>query len=49
MYLFLTIGAVNKDIKSKGRLRTNHGHNILRLFDIWPNFLFTASETERNY
>ena len=23
----------------------NHGHNILRLFDIWPNFSFTTSET----
>ena len=23
----------------------NHGHNILRLFDVLPNFLFTTSET----
>ena len=22
----------------------NHGHNILRNFDVWPNFPFTASE-----
>ena len=27
----------------------NHGHNILRHFDILPNFLFTASETKRDY
>ena len=25
----------------------NHGHNILRLFDTLPNFLFTTSETKR--
>ena len=22
----------------------NHGHNILRMFDVLPNFLFTTSE-----
>ena len=27
----------------------NHFHNILRLFDVLPNFLFTTSETMRNY
>ena len=27
----------------------NHFHNILRLFGILPNFLFTASETMRDY
>ena len=27
----------------------NHGHNILRLFDNLPNFLFTISETKRGY
>ena len=27
----------------------NHGHNILRLFDTLPNFLFTTSETKRGY
>ena len=25
----------------------NHGHNVLRLFDIWPNFPFTISEMKR--
>ena len=24
----------------------NHGHNILRLFDTLPDFLFTTSETK---
>ena len=27
----------------------NHLHNILRLFDVLPNFPFTTSETMRNY
>ena len=27
----------------------NHFHNILRLFDMLPNFPFTASETMRDY
>ena len=27
----------------------NHGHNILRLFDASPNFIFTTSEMKRDY
>ena len=27
----------------------NHFHNILRLFDVFPNFLFSTSETMRDY
>ena len=27
----------------------NHGQNILRLFNTLPNFLFTTSETKRDY
>ena len=27
----------------------NHGHNILRLFDTLPSFLFTTSETKHDY
>ena len=27
----------------------NVGHNILRLFDVFPNFSFTTSETNRDY
>ena len=30
-------------------LTYNHFHDILRLFDVLPNFLFTISETMRNY
>ena len=29
--------------------RTNNFHNILRLFDVLPNFPFTRSETMRDY
>ena len=27
----------------------NHGHNVLKLFDVLPNFSFTKSETNREY
>ena len=27
----------------------NHFDNILRVFDVLPNFLFTTSETMRDY
>ena len=27
----------------------NHGHNILRIFDVLPNFPFTTSETKPDY
>ena len=27
----------------------NTGHNILRLFYVWRNFLVTTSETNRDY
>ena len=27
----------------------NHGHDILRIFDTLPNFLFTTSEAKRDY
>ena len=30
-------------------LKYNYVHNILRLFDILPNFLSTTSETERKF
>ena len=33
----------------KKKLQDNHFHNILRLFDVLPNFLFTTSETMRDY
>ena len=27
----------------------NHGHNIMRIFDVLPNFPFTASGTKSDY
>ena len=27
----------------------NHGHNIMRIFDVLPNFPFTTSETKPDY
>ena len=38
-----------KTLKAKENLTDNHGHNILRLFDTLPNFLFTTSEAKRHY
>ena len=31
------------------QLNYNHGHNILKPFDVSPNFLFTTSETKPDY
>ena len=36
---------VNIDIKSKRNFGDNQLHNILRLFDVLPNFPFTTIET----
>ena len=33
----------------KNQAASNHFHNILRLFDVLPNVLFTKSETKRHY
>ena len=30
-------------------LDNSHFHNILRLFDVLPNFPFTTGETKRDY
>ena len=49
MWLFLTIGAVDKDIKNKKCFGDNHFYNILELFDVLPNFSFTISETMCDY
>ena len=43
--LFLTIQAINKNIKSK-RKSDNHIQNSLRLFDSLANFPFTTSEAK---
>ena len=31
------------------KVNHNHGHNILRLFNTLPIFVFTTSETKRDY
>ena len=45
MWLFITNSAVNKTYKAKENFSDNHFHNILRLFDVLPTFVFTTSET----
>ena len=30
-------------------LNYSHGHNIMRIFDVLPNFPFTTSETKLDY
>ena len=40
---------VNQDIKRKNNFLENHGHNILRLFNVLPNFPFTTSEKKCDY
>ena len=47
--IVLTIGAVNKDIKSKEKFSDNHFNNILRLFDVLLKFSFTAREKKCDY
>ena len=37
-----------KTQKAKENFADNHGHNILRLFDTSPNFLFTTSDMKRS-
>ena len=38
-----------KTQKAKEGFEDNHFHNILRLFDVLPNFHFTKNETMRDY
>ena len=35
--------------KAKGFWNYNHGHNIMRMFDVFPNFHFTTSERKPDY
>ena len=46
---FLTNGAINKDIKSKGKFCRYHAKNSLRVLDVFSNFPFTTSEMKRDY
>ena len=45
----LEILVVNRNIKSKRKFRGIQCHNILKCFDILPNFPFTTSETMTDY
>ena len=38
-----------KTWKAKENFADNDGHNILRLFDVLPNFSFTTSERKSDY
>ena len=38
-----------KTLKAKENFADNHFCNILRLFDVLPNFAFTTSETMGDY
>ena len=49
MTLFLKMKLFIKTQQAKGNLADNDFHNILRLFDILPNFPFTTSQTIRDY
>ena len=40
---------LTKTQRSEVNFADNHFHNILRLFDVLLNFLFTTSETRRDY
>ena len=46
--MFLSISAVNKDMKSKKHFSDNHVYIIFRLSDALANFFLTISETMRN-
>ena len=46
---FLTIGAINKDMKIKKKNADNHFHNIFRLFDALRNFSFTTSDISNKH
>ena len=45
----LTIGAGINILKSRENFVYDHGHDILRFFVTLPHFLFTTSETKRDY
>ena len=38
-----------KTQKAKENFTDNPDHNVLRLFDVFPNFVFTTNETKLDY
>ena len=47
--LFLTMEAVNEDIKGRKKIEGNDRRNDLIIFDSKSIFLLTTSETKRDY
>ena len=50
--VFSYCGAVRMEVRwpyYTSWLTYNHFHNILRLLDVLPNFIFSTSETSRDY
>ena len=48
-YNFLELKLLIRALKAKQKSADNPGYNILRFFDTLLNFLFTKSETKRDY
>ena len=48
-YMLGLLGEYNVRTHRELPSNSNHFNNILRLFDVLPNFLFTTSETMRDY
>ena len=40
---------VTSDLDYLGNRIYNSGHNVLRFFDVLPNFAYATSETKRDY
>ena len=49
MTVFLLIGAINKDMKSKRIFSDSQFYKIVTLFDLLRNFSYTKSELMRDY
>ena len=49
MTVFNNWRVANKGMKRKKKFSDNHLHNILKLFDVLQNFIFTTSETMSVY
>ena len=49
LHIFLYFKIVLMSTNVARKIFYNHGHNSLRLFDVWQNFSFIKSETKRGY
>ena len=48
-HIFLYFKMILMSTNVARKIFYNHGHNSLRLFDVWPNFPSIKSETKRDY